>query len=57
MQYPLEEKIGPPEPLVGRFDEFTNFNRWLRGMPGRLSKSHVILARREWQDIICPAHL
>ncbi|MEM7535115.1 MAG: hypothetical protein AAF639_23265, partial [Chloroflexota bacterium] len=47
MQYPLEEKIGPPELLVGRLDEFTKFNRWLNGIPGRLSKSRVILARRK----------
>ena len=47
MQYPLEEKIGPPELLVGRLDEFTRFNTWLRGIPGRLSKSRVILARRK----------
>jgi len=47
MQYPLEEKIGPPELLVGRLDEFAKFNRWLRGIPGRLSKSRVILARRK----------
>jgi len=47
MQYPLEEKIGPPELLVGRLNEFTNFNKWLYGIPGRLSKSRVILARRK----------
>ena len=47
MYYPLEEKIGPPELLVGRIDEFTKFNRWLNGIPGRLSKSRVILARRK----------
>ena len=33
MQYPLEEKIGPPELLVGRLDEFTNFNQWLYRIP------------------------
>jgi len=47
MQYPLEEKIGPPELLVGRLDEFTNFNQWLYRIPDRLSKSRVILARRK----------
>jgi len=47
MQYPLEEKIGPPELLVGRLDEFANFNLWLSRMPNRLSKSRVILARRK----------
>ncbi|MEM7536275.1 MAG: hypothetical protein AAF639_29090, partial [Chloroflexota bacterium] len=35
------------ELLVGRLDEFTKFNRWLNGIPGRLSKSRVILARRK----------
>jgi len=47
LQFPLEEKIGPPELLVGRINEFTNFNKWLNNIPGRLSKSRVILARRK----------
>jgi len=47
MQYPLEEKIGNPSLLVGREEEFTNFGRWLANIPGKLSKSRVILARRK----------
>jgi len=47
MQYPLEEKIGNPSLLVGREEEFDNFGRWLANMPGKLSKSRVILARRK----------
>lgn len=47
MQYPLEEKIGIPELLVGRVSEFANFNKWLANIPRKLSKSRVILARRK----------
>ena len=47
MQYPLSEKIGNPELLVGREKEFTEFNKWLSKIPDRLSKSRVILARRK----------
>jgi hypothetical protein len=47
MHYPLVEKIGPPELLVGRVEEFTRFNKWLAGIPRRISKSRVILARRK----------
>ncbi len=47
MQYPLSEKIGNPELLVGRKKEFTEFNKWLSKIPKRLSKSRVILARRK----------
>ncbi len=47
MQYPLTEKIGNPDLLVGRADEFENFGRWLANIPARLSKSRVILARRK----------
>ncbi|MEM7536901.1 MAG: hypothetical protein AAF639_32280 [Chloroflexota bacterium] len=47
MLYPLEEKIGPPELLVGRANEFYNFNQWLQRIPRRLSQSRVILARRK----------
>lgn len=47
MQYPLEEKIGPPELLVGRAEEFARFNKWLAKIPQKLSKSRVILARRK----------
>ncbi|MCB0063721.1 MAG: hypothetical protein KDE19_16475 [Caldilineaceae bacterium] len=47
MQYPLPEKIGPPDLLVGRVDEFARFHKWLKGIPRRISKSRVILARRK----------
>ena len=47
MQYPLQEKIGLPELLVGRAREFANFQQWLDNMPRKLSKSRAILARRK----------
>ena len=47
MQYPLPEKIGVPELLVGREQEFANFDQWVKGIPRRISKSRVILARRK----------
>lgn len=47
MQYPLEEKIGRPDLLVGREKEFANFNKWISRIPEKLSKSRVILARRK----------
>ncbi|MDM8527020.1 hypothetical protein QUF58_02305 [Anaerolineales bacterium HSG24] len=47
MEYPLIEKIGYPDLLVGRGKEFKSFNRWLENIPRKLSKSRVILARRK----------
>ncbi len=47
MQYPLAEKIGDPELLVGRQKEFHKFGKWLNNIPRRLSKSRAILARRK----------
>lgn len=47
MQYPLKEKIGPPDLLVGRVNEFARFHKWLKGIPREISKSRVILARRK----------
>jgi hypothetical protein len=47
MQYPLTEKIGEPELLVGREKEFRQFQNWLDKIPNKLSKSRVILARRK----------
>ncbi len=47
MKYPLPEKIGDPELLVGREKEFRNFGKWIANIPKRLSKSRVILARRK----------
>ncbi len=47
MQYPLNEKIGEPELLVGREKEFKHFGKWITNIPKRLSKSRVIIARRK----------
>jgi len=47
MQYPLAEKIGDPDLLVGRKKEFQKFGKWLNNIPRRLSKSRAILARRK----------
>ncbi|MCP4688961.1 MAG: hypothetical protein GY859_12985, partial [Desulfobacterales bacterium] len=47
MKYPLKEKIGSPELLVGREREFTNFGKWIDYIPRTLSQSRVILARRK----------
>jgi hypothetical protein len=47
MQYPLPEKIGNPDLLVGREKEFEEAQRWLDWIPGRLAQSRVILARRK----------
>jgi predicted AAA+ superfamily ATPase len=47
MQYPLIEKIGHPDLLVGREKEFRLFDKWLSLIPNRMSKSKVILARRK----------
>lgn len=47
MQYPLPERIGNPDLLVGRAKEFGLLNKWLDHIPKRLSKSRVILARRK----------
>jgi len=47
MQYPLTEKIGEPDLLVGREKEFKHFGKWIKNIPKRLSKSRVIIARRK----------
>jgi hypothetical protein len=47
MQYPLSEKIGDPDLLVGREKEFNHFGKWIKNIPKRLSKSRVIIARRK----------
>ncbi|MDM8520568.1 hypothetical protein QUF64_11005 [Anaerolineales bacterium HSG6] len=47
MQYPLIEKIGAPDLLIGREQEFKQFNKWIDNMPKRLSKSWAILGRRK----------
>jgi len=47
MQYPLPERIGDPDLLVGRAKEFRLLEKWLNNIPKLLSKSRVILARRK----------
>ncbi len=47
MRYPLREKIGAPELLVGREKEFENLGKWIGNIPKCLSGSRVILARRK----------
>ncbi len=47
MKYPLQEKIGDPELLVGREKEFENLEKWMGKIPKKLSISRVILARRK----------
>jgi GTPase SAR1 family protein len=47
LQYPLIEKIGDPDLLVGREEEFKKFHQWIDKMPKRLSKSWAILGRRK----------
>ncbi|HLC15059.1 MAG TPA: hypothetical protein VJL89_02385 [Thermodesulfovibrionia bacterium] len=47
MQYPLEEKIGHPDLLVGRTEEFEKFQKWIDFIPKKGSKSRVLLARRK----------
>ncbi|MEM7537031.1 MAG: hypothetical protein AAF639_32955, partial [Chloroflexota bacterium] len=40
-------KIGYPELLVGREQEFKEFHKWIAGIPKRISKSRVLLGRRK----------
>ncbi len=47
MQYPLVEKIGDPDLLTGRAEEFRKFHRWISRMPRRISKSWALLGRRK----------
>lgn len=47
MRYPLLEKIGNPDLLVGREKIFRLLDKWLQGIPGMLSKSRAILARKK----------
>ncbi|MDM8514604.1 hypothetical protein QUF76_00260 [Desulfobacterales bacterium HSG16] len=46
-KYPLPERIGDPNLLTGRENEFEDFEQWLAGIPKKLSKSRVILGRRK----------
>ncbi len=47
MRYPLREKIGDPDLLVGREREFEDLGKWIGNIPKSLSGSRVILARRK----------
>ncbi|MDM8525282.1 hypothetical protein QUF80_18075 [Desulfococcaceae bacterium HSG8] len=47
MKYPLQEKIGKPELLVGREKEFEELKKWIANISKKLSGSRVILARRK----------
>lgn len=47
MRYPLREKIGVPELLVGRENEFEEMEKWIGNIPKCLSGSRMILARRK----------
>lgn len=47
MHYPLVERIGAPELLVGRKAEFQNFHKWIVGIPKLISKSRVIISRKK----------
>lgn len=47
MHYPLKEKIGRPDLLVGRQKEFAEFHKWIDNISNELSKSRVIIARRK----------
>ncbi len=47
MKYPLQEKIGKPDLLVGRQREFENLEKWINNIPKKLSGSRVMLARRK----------
>jgi len=47
MKYPLQEKIGNPDLLVGRDKEFEDLGKWTGNIPKKLSGSRVILARRK----------
>ncbi|MCP4218799.1 MAG: hypothetical protein GY765_29475 [bacterium] len=47
MQYPLPERIGEPDLFTGRRKEFEEYQGWINGIPKKLSRSRVILARRK----------
>ena len=47
MQFPLQERIGDPGLLVGRKAEFAEYHKWVEGIPRKLSKSQVMLARKK----------
>ncbi|MCP4151387.1 MAG: hypothetical protein GY757_26825 [bacterium] len=47
MQYPLPERIGQPGLFTGRSEELEEYQGWINRIPGMLSRSRVILARRK----------
>ncbi|MCP4149607.1 MAG: hypothetical protein GY757_17810, partial [bacterium] len=47
MKYPLRERIGNPELLIGRKKEFAELHQWIRRIPKRLSASIALLARKK----------
>ena len=47
MKYPLKERIGDPDLFVGREQEFRLFDKWLKGISKRISKSRAILSRKK----------
>jgi len=47
MQYPLSEKIGPPDLLIGRESLFRLLNNWIDDIENQSSQSQVIMARRK----------
>jgi hypothetical protein len=53
MQYPLPERSGNPDLLTGRKKEFHEYHRWISEIPGMLSRSRVILARRKTGKTAC----
>lgn len=47
LQFPLKERIGAPNLLVGRTSEFDAYHQWIKGIPKEISKSRVIIARKK----------
>ncbi len=47
MRYPLRERIGNPELLIGRKKEFAELHQWLRRVPKKLSPSIALLVRKK----------
>ncbi len=47
MEYPLPERIGAPELLVGRKQEFAKIEKWIRWIHKRGSRSVALLARKK----------
>ncbi len=47
LEHPLKGRVGAPELLVGRTNEFAEFGKWINGMPRNISKSRVIVCRKK----------